>query len=92
MSLQLHRPDGEGGLEPDPAPDPDWRTQLQSPRWGEGRRGNRLPKLENPEMNPTSTFRSVLFWLTLGLVTFLIIVIGYGTGFWHLIPPGTPPA
>ena len=31
-------------------------------------------------MNPTSTFMSVLFWLGLGLLTFVILVAGYGIG------------
>ena len=34
MTLKLHRPDGEGGLEPRPAVEPDWRGQLRSSRWG----------------------------------------------------------
>jgi hypothetical protein len=33
-------------------------------------------------MNPTSRFRSVLFWLALGAATFVLILVGYGTGFW----------
>ena len=82
MSLQLHRPDGEGGLEPRPVTDQDWQNQLESPRWGSGLRRKRLPDLENTEMNPTSTFRSVLFWLALGALTFVLLVVGYGTGFW----------
>jgi hypothetical protein len=86
MTLQLHRPDGEGGLEPVPPADADWRTQLQSPRWGTSLEGDRLPRLGNPEMNPTSRFRSVLFWLGRGIVTFAILVLGYGTGFWNLPP------
>ena len=65
-------------------PEPDWRDQLQSSRWGTGLRGDRLPKLGNPEMNPTSRFQSVLFWVGLGIVTFAILVIGYGIGFWSL--------
>ncbi len=85
MTLQLHRPDGEGGLEPVPA-EADWRTQLQSPRWGTSLEGERLPALQNPEMNPTSRFRSVLFWLGLAIVTFALLVLGYGTGFWSLPP------
>ena len=85
MTLQLHRPDGEGGLEPIPPAD-DWRTQLQSPRWGTSLEGDRLPRLGNPEMNPTSRFRSVLFWLGLAIVTFVLLVLGYGTGFWNLPP------
>jgi hypothetical protein len=84
MTLQLHRPDGEGGLEPVPAADTDWRDQLQSPRWGNALEGERLPALKNPEMNPTSRLRSVLFWLGLGALTFLILVVGYGIGFWVL--------
>ena len=84
MTLQLHQRDGEGGLEPVQHDDPDWRSQLQSPRWGSGLRSRRPPALKNPEMNPTSRFMSVLFWLGLGILTFLILVIGYGTGFWTL--------
>ena len=54
MSLQLHRPDGEGGIEPRPVAERDWRDQLRSPRWGSGLRRQRPPELKNPEMNPTS--------------------------------------
>jgi hypothetical protein len=82
MTLKLHRPDGQGGLEPEPAPDPNWRGQLRSPRWGKALAHDRLPDLKNPEMNPTSTLMSVLFWLGLGAATFVILVLGYGTGFW----------
>ena len=82
MTLQLHRPDGEGGLEPRQVVEPDWRAQLESPRWGSALEGERLPDLKNPEMNPTSRMRSVLFWLALGVATFLLLVVGYGSGFW----------
>ena len=82
MSLQLHRPDGKGAVEPRPVADPTWRSQLRSPRWGAGRRDGQVPELPNTEMNPTSTFMSVLFWLGLGALTFVILVVGYGTGFW----------
>jgi hypothetical protein len=82
MTLKLHRPDGEGGLEPRAVVESDWRTQLRSARWGSGMERGRLPGLKNPEMNPTSRFRSVLFWLSLGIVTFVLLVAGYGTGFW----------
>jgi hypothetical protein len=83
MSLQLHRPDGEGGLEAQPA-ETDWQSQLRSPRWGRGLRRRHLPDLKNPEMNPTSRFMSVLVWLSLAAVTFVLLVVGYWTGFWHL--------
>ena len=82
MSLQLHRPDGKGGLERRTAQPDDWRTQLESPRWGSGLRGGKLPKLANSEMNPTSTVMSVVFWLALAGLTFVLLIAGYGTGFW----------
>jgi hypothetical protein len=82
MTLKLHKPDGEGGLEPRPVIEPNWRAQLRSPRWGKALEHGRLPELKNPEMNPTSTLISVLFWLGLGVGTFVILILGYGTGFW----------
>jgi hypothetical protein len=83
MTLQLHRPDGKGGLEPRPVSDQNWRNQLRSTRWGTGLRGDKLPDLANTEMNPTSRFRSVLFWAGLAGATFVLLVLGYGTGFWR---------
>jgi hypothetical protein len=82
MSLQLHRPDRKGGLEPNPVTEVDYRRQLRSPRWGAALPGQRLPSLENPEMNPTSVTRSVMFWVGLAILTFAILVVGYGLGFW----------
>jgi hypothetical protein len=82
MSLQLHRPDGRGGLEPRAVADRDWRDQLRSKRWGERLPGRRLPRMKNSEMNPTGIALSVLFWLSLAALTFVILVLGYGTGFW----------
>lgn len=75
MTLQLHRPDGQGGLEPQAETPKDYREQLESPRW------NAAP-LENPEMNPTSTRVAVLFWGALAVLTFVVLLVGYGTGFW----------
>jgi hypothetical protein len=83
MSLQLHRPDGKGGLEPRLTSERDWRRQLRSARWGAALSKGRLPELSNPEMNPTSAGRSVVLWLVLAAATFGTIVLGYGTGFWH---------
>jgi len=76
MSLQLHRPDGRGGLEPRTETPKDWRDQLKSPRW------NAAP-LRNPEMNPTRTAAALLFWLVLAALTFGLLLAGYGTGFWE---------
>ena len=89
MSLQLHRPDQEGGLEPRPS-EPDWQAQLHSGRWGAGLRRRRLPDLKNSEMNPTSRFMSVMFWLGLAVLTFALLTAGYGTGFWDFRAPPTP--
>jgi hypothetical protein len=82
MSLQLHRPDGKGGLEVRPVTDRNWRNQLRSPRWGASLRRGKLPELSNPEMNPTSTARAVAFWLILALITFVVLSVGYASGFW----------
>jgi hypothetical protein len=84
MSLQLHRPDGKGGLEVRTTPDEPWRSQLRSSRWGGALKGGKLPELANPEMNPTSTGRSALFWGVLALATFVIILAGYGVRLWSL--------
>jgi len=83
MSLQLHRPDGHGGLEPRQVNEPNWRRQLRSPRWGSVRRDGKLPELSNPEMNPTSTVMAVLFWVGLAALTFVVLILGYGSGFWQ---------
>jgi hypothetical protein len=86
MSLQLHRPDGKGGIEPRTVREP-WRRGLQSRRWGISRRDRQLPEMKNPEMNPTSTALAVAFWIGLGVLTFVLLLVGYGTGFWHFPPP-----
>jgi hypothetical protein len=82
MSLQLHRPDGKGGLEVRPVTDQNWRNQLRSSRWGAALPGGKLPEMANSEMNPTSTGRAVAFWVVLGLITFGLVAVGYGTRFW----------
>jgi len=75
MTLQLHRPDGQGGLEPQPETPRDWRDPLESPRWNP-------PALKNPEMNPTRTSVAALFWIGLAVLTFVLLLGGYGSGFW----------
>ena len=82
MTLQLHHPDGKGGLEPTAAP-PDYRTQLRSPRWGKALSAKELPSLANPEMRPTPVLLSIAFWGGLAFATFVIIALGYGLHFWH---------
>ena len=41
-------------------------------------------------MNPTSRFMAVMFWLGLAVLTFAVLVAGYGSGFWDLRPAPTP--
>ncbi len=82
MSLQLHRPDSKGRLEVRTTADTNWRNQLRSPRWGAALKGGELPEFVNAEMNPTSSGRAVAFWVVLGAVTFGLVAVGYGTGFW----------
>jgi hypothetical protein len=82
MSLQLHRPDSDGGLSPRTVSEQNWRRQLRSPRWGTELKGDRLPEHKNTEMEPTSKVRSLLFWGALGGGTFVILVAGYASRFW----------
>ena len=83
MSLQLHRPDEHGVLKPEPGAPPDYREQLSSPRWGLALGKGRLPALKNPEMRPTSRLVAVMFWVSLAVLTFVLLVLGYWSGFWH---------
>lgn len=74
MSLKLYRP-GPGGLEPAPVVDEDYRTHLRSRRW-------RLPPLENTEAEPASALGAVILFGLLTILTFVILVAGYASGFW----------
>ena len=47
-----------------------------------------LPDLKNPDVNTTSSGMSVAFWIVLVVLTFVILVAGYGIGVWHF--PVTP--
>jgi hypothetical protein len=76
MTLQLNKPDGHGGLVPRDDTPKDWRTQLRSTRW-------HVARLANPEMNPTRSGVAALFWVVLAVLTFLLLAVGYGVGFWH---------
>jgi hypothetical protein len=77
MTLQLNKPDGQGALVPRADSPEDWRTQLKSSRWN-------LARVANPEMNPTRPAVAVLFWVALAALTFVLLALGLGTGFWHL--------
>jgi hypothetical protein len=74
VSLKLYRPT-RGGLEPSPVEPKNWRRRLQSSRW-------RAAALENPVGVETSPLLGVLFFVGLAFLTFVLLVVGYGTGFW----------
>lgn len=74
MSLKLYRPT-PAGLEPSPVEQRTWRSRLGSRRW-------KPAELANAELAPTSYRMAVLFWVGLAMLTFVLLVVGYGTGFW----------
>jgi hypothetical protein len=75
MSLKLYRP-VEGGLEPRPVQPRDWRTRLRATRWAPSR-------LANPEVAAIAPWQGVLFFGGLAGLTFVLMLLGYLTGFWH---------
>ena len=84
MSLQLHRPDERGVLKPEPAPAPDYREQLRSPRWGLALR-RRAPAGASTTRRCARRRAScaVMFWVEPRRATFVLLVLGYGIGLWH---------
>lgn len=75
MSMKLYRPTPDGGLEPAPVEARDYRRRLRSRRWD-------AAPLENPEVDTTSPTLTVVWIVALLAVTFVVIVLGYATGFW----------
>lgn len=55
----------------------DFRDQLRSRRW------NAAP-LRNPEVQKTDPRIAVAFIVILCAITLVVLVIGYGSGFWSL--------
>jgi hypothetical protein len=78
MSLRLYRP-GPEGLEPAPVEQRTWRSRLVSRRW-------RPAAMDNPELQQTSNRVAVIFWIGLAVLTFFLILVGYGIGFWGPMP------
>jgi hypothetical protein len=73
----MYRPGPEGGLEAGAPEVEDYRDQLRSRRW------NAAP-LENPEVEKTDPRIAVAALILLAVVTFVVIVAGYGVGLWSL--------
>ena len=74
MSLKLYRRAPEG-LEPSPVEPANWRASLRSPRWNPA-------ELKNPEADVAGPRGAVLLFAGLAALTFILLVLGYGSGFW----------
>ncbi len=74
MTLKLHRPTPDG-LAPGPDETGEWRQGLRSRRW-------RPAELSNPDVHKTSPAMGALFFIGLAALTFIVLLLGYGTGFW----------
>jgi hypothetical protein len=71
----VYRPGPDGGLEAATAETGDYRDQLHSRRWG-------AAPLKNPEAEKTDPRIAVAFIAGLSAITFIMLLIGYGSGFW----------
>jgi hypothetical protein len=76
MSLKLYRP-VPGGLEPAPVEQKNWRRRLRSRKWD-------VPELRNPEIGSIRPRAGVLFFGALGLLTFVLLIVGRSIGYWTL--------
>jgi hypothetical protein len=74
VSLKLYRR-SRGGLEPTTVQESDWRRRLRSKRW-------KVKALENPERYAVRPWGAVAVLAFLLLATFLLVWVGYGSGFW----------
>lgn len=75
MTLKLHRPDADGKLAPSPATADDYRTQLRSRRWDPA-------PLDQNEVDLPDKRLAVLAIALMALLTFGVIIVGYGLGHW----------
>ena len=62
---------------PAAAPTGDYRDQLRSRRWD-------AAPLRNPEVEKTDPRIAVAAILLLCVITLVVLVVGYGSGFWSL--------
>jgi hypothetical protein len=76
VTLKNYRRTPDGGLEPAPAQAVDYRRRLRSRRWG-------AAGLENPEAEKTNPWIAVLAIVVISAGTFLLLVLGYASGFWE---------
>ena len=72
---KMYRPSAEGGLEAASAQTGDYRDDLQSRRW-------KAAPLKNPEAQKTDPRIAVAGIVLLSAITLVVLVLGYGSGFW----------
>jgi len=72
---RVYPPPARGGLETATGQTRDYRDDLQSRRW------NAAP-LKNPEVQKTDPRIAVAGIILLSAITLVMIVVGYGSGFW----------
>jgi hypothetical protein len=75
MSLKLYRPTPDGGMEPSPVVARDYRIRLRSRRW-------RAAPLDDSEAHKTDPRIAVAAIVGLSAFTFMVLVLGYVSGFW----------
>ena len=71
----LYRSGPDGGLEAVERDGGDYRDGLRSRRWG-------AAPLENPEAEKTDPRIAVALIVGISAFTLIVLVIGYGSGFW----------
>ena len=73
--VTVYRPAAEGGLEAAAEERGDYRERLRSRRWD-------AAPLANPEVEQTDPRIALAFIAALLALTFVLLVVGYWTGFW----------
>jgi hypothetical protein len=76
-ATMVFRPATEGGLEAAPREEGDYRSALRSRRWD-------AAPLRNPEVEKTDPRIAVAFIVAIAAITFVVVVLGYASGFWQL--------
>lgn len=75
MTLKLYEPT-PNGLEPSRVEASNWRSRLRSRRWDPA-------PIENPDVKKTTPLAAILFFAGLAAATFVVLLLGYGSGFWR---------
>jgi hypothetical protein len=75
VGTTLYRRTADGGLERAPVTSSDYRDRLRSRRWDPA-------PLANPESRGTDPWIALAAIVGLSLLTFAVLVFGYGIGIW----------